>query len=152
MTSAFSKMVEGSPVPMALSSLDDRRVVEVNDAYLETFGVLREQIVGITPHDAGVRPEVLDRNRMFERLHDSGSCHEPEVVIHTPRGTKRVMLWSRKIELDGRSYALSTFLDLTAHRQAEDAARTSDALFRDLAESIEEVVWLSEIGRAPSRE
>jgi two-component system cell cycle sensor histidine kinase/response regulator CckA len=145
MTSEFSKMFEGSPVPMSLSGLDDRRVVEVNDAYLETFGVQREQIIGRTPTDVGIIPQVVDRDTLLARLHEHASLHEPEVVIDSPRGVKRVMVWSRRVELDGRSYAMTTFLDLTGHRKAEDAARASDARLRDLAESIEEVFWLTDI-------
>jgi PAS domain S-box-containing protein len=145
MTSDFSTMFEGSPVPMSLSRLDDRLVVEVNEAYLETFGVRREQIIGHTPSDVGISADVMDRDAVFAKLRENGSLHEREVVMRTPRGAKRVMLWSRRIELDGRSYAMSTFLDLTAHREAEDAARASAAQFHDLAESIEEVFWLTDV-------
>ena len=42
----FERLFRGNPSPMALSSLPDRRLVDVNDAFLRTLGYNHEEVVG----------------------------------------------------------------------------------------------------------
>ena len=77
----FVQLFQGSPVAMSLSRMCDGLVLEVNDAYLETFGVRREQIVGHTPADAGVIPISHERDSMLVRLQETRSIHVPELTV-----------------------------------------------------------------------
>jgi two-component system cell cycle sensor histidine kinase/response regulator CckA len=129
---------------MSLSRLDNGVVVEVNRAYLALFGLSEEQVLGKTPGSAGVVTDPEARTRAFERLRRGESLDEWPFTIQTQAGEKTLMLWSRAVELGGVSYALSTFLDITQRVAAEAAAHASDQRFNELADSLEEVVFLIE--------
>lgn len=104
----FTQLFQTSPVAMSLSRPDDQLVVEVNDAYLEIFGVTREQVVGHTSHQP--------------------TSHETELSITTPTGIKRIMRWSRTIVLDGTTHAISTFVDITDRLALEAQVREAQKL------------------------
>jgi PAS domain S-box-containing protein len=133
----------GNPSAMSLSRIGDTVVVEVNPAYLDVFEITRDAIVGHTFEDAGLTVDA-DRGAIFRELQVRGSMMLPDLTIHTPAGTARsVTVCLKLIEIDGIAYALSTFVDTTERKRAEAAARTSEAQFRELAEAIHEVFWLT---------
>ncbi|HET7505332.1 MAG TPA: ATP-binding protein [Kofleriaceae bacterium] len=143
----FAYAFAGSPSAMSLSRAGDTVVVEVNQAYLDTFEIDRERLIGRSLIDAGVVVENVDRAAVFAELRARGALMIPDVVIRTPAGTvKTVTVSAQLIELDGESYALSTLIDTTDRKRAEAAAATSEAQFRELAETIREVFWLTDPG------
>ncbi|HLL21865.1 MAG TPA: ATP-binding protein, partial [Kofleriaceae bacterium] len=105
------------------------------------FGVRRAEIVGRTPQGAGIAIPDGERDALFEQLRTTGSC-ERECDVSTPRGKRTLMLWCRAIDLDGERVALSTFLDITEQKRAQEEARQSDERIRELAEAVHEVFWL----------
>jgi PAS domain S-box-containing protein len=143
----FVHAFSGSPSPISLSRADDTVVVEVNQAYLSLFDVERDRIIGHTLRDAGLVVENVDREATFRELRERGAMLVPDVSIWTPAGAVKIVTVSMQlIEIDGIAYALSTFIDTTDRKLAEAAARTSEAQFRELAESIHEVFWLTDPG------
>ena len=141
----FAQAFACSPSPMSVSRLDDGIVVDVNNAYLQAFQVEREQIVEHTPASAGLVANNLDRGTAFAKLRTSESVTLADVRMSTSAGTaKTLTVSSQRIDRGDGSYVLSTFLDLTDQKQAESRAVESEAQFRELAESIHEVFWLSD--------
>ena len=133
----------GSPSPMTLVRLADSCVIEANQAYLDATGVRRDQLIGRTPVEAGVVMENVDRGAVFTDLTRGGAVMLPEVQVRLPDGSRRtVIMSSQLLDLDGAPHALSTFLDITERTQLA----TREAQFRELAESIHEVFWLTSPG------
>lgn len=139
----FQQLFDASPVALSVSELDDRRVLEVNDAYLRLFGVRRSEILGHTPADAGIVSGAGSREKMFEALRSHGSV-EAAFDVTTRSGVHNLLLWSRVIDLDGQRCALSTFIDVTSERKAHTAAYESDERLRELAETVREVFWVTD--------
>ena len=52
---------------------------------------------------------------------------------------------SKFIEIDGLPAVFSSVIDITAHKTTEQELRISEARFRQLAENIEEVFWLTDL-------
>jgi PAS domain S-box-containing protein len=140
----FQQLFHASPVALSLSSLEDGHVLEVNDAYLRTFGIRRSQILGRTPQDAGIQGATHAREQIFAALSQQGGSVEAEVDVTTAEGPRRLMLWSRVIELDGKPFALSTLLDITEQAQARAAAQASNERLRELAENVHEIFWVAD--------
>jgi PAS domain S-box-containing protein len=141
----FAHAFAGNPSAMSLSRIDDLVVVEVNQAYLDLFGLQRHEIVDHTAAQAGILIENADRRTAFDQLRREGALLIPDLTIWTPsRLLKIVTLSAQLVEIDGALHALSTFVDITDRKRAEDAARASEVQFRELAESIHEVFWLTD--------
>jgi PAS domain S-box-containing protein len=133
----FVELFHASPVALSLSRLEDASVVEVNQAYLALMGVRRSGILGKAPVVSG-----LDREAAFAKLRANGLVNE-EMTIEVPSGRRNIMLWSRIVDLDGAPHALSTFVDITERKLAENAARQNADLLREFADSIQEVFWIT---------
>ncbi len=137
-------MFEAIPVAMSLSRLDDCSVTLVNEAYTRSFGVSRQAVIGRMPADAGIVFEEGVRERCFELLRvRSGEVEGIELEAMTPLGPKVFALWSRIFDVDGVPHVLSTFIDTTQQRRAIKKSREATERFRQLAESINEVFWLT---------
>jgi two-component system cell cycle sensor histidine kinase/response regulator CckA len=140
----FTRAFFASPVAKSISRIDDRTVVEVNNAYLRTFDVSREDIIGRTPEAAGIIVGPESRAWLFATLRDKGEIRDLEVDFPTQRGISTVLMSSQVIELDGVPHALSNFVDVTARKVAQEEARTSSDRFRQLAEAVNAVFWLTD--------
>ncbi len=139
----FADIFHASPIGLSLSRIDDHTVVEINEAYATLFGVTADAVRGRTPGDAGIIPPSDLRERAFAVL-QSGKPWQAEMTCHSPAGPRTVVVHSRTLELDGVSHALTSFVDVTDHRRAVEEARSSEERFRQLAESVNEVFWLTD--------
>lgn len=141
----FSDMFHASPVPKVVTRVADWVVLEVNDAYLETFGVTREALVGHTAREAGI---VVDRSQMAElyaTVQAHGEVRNAELHCTIPSGEHRTLFLSSRMRAsDGEAVAITTFIDVTARRLAEASAQANSDRFRQLAESISQVFWLTD--------
>jgi len=139
----FVELFHASPVALSLSRMDDASVVEVNQAYLALMEMRRGAVIGKSPVDAGVHVvSPLGREAAFTKLRADGLLHE-EMTIELPSGPRNIMLWSRIVDLDGAPHALSTFVDITERKLAENTARHNADLLREFADSIQEVFWIT---------
>jgi two-component system cell cycle sensor histidine kinase/response regulator CckA len=139
----FEQIFYVSPVAMSLSRLDNRQVVEINEAYAALFGVSPEAITGRTPADVGILPPLGLRDHVFSELR-AGREVKTESEFQTPNGPKFVVLSSRAIEFDGVVYALTSFVDTTEQKVALERARSSDERLRQFVENVTEVFWLTD--------
>lgn len=134
-----------NPSPMAMSRIDDRRVVDVNDAYIRTFDFgRREDIVGQTPLDAGLIADPARSHEILARIAADGAVSSEELDVRTLADrVKTVLLSAQKVDLDGVPHLLSTFIDITDRKSAEEKALVSEQRFREIADTIDQVFWMT---------
>ncbi|HEX7680762.1 MAG TPA: PAS domain S-box protein, partial [Thermoanaerobaculia bacterium] len=113
-----------APVPFGLS-LEDGRIVDVNDAYMRLFGYSRDEIIGRTSADFGLYESLSSRATMFQRLQRDGKLADFETTMRTKSGKLRsVVISSTVISLQGKSYILGTVIDITERKRAEAEIRS----------------------------
>jgi PAS domain S-box-containing protein len=126
-----------APIPFGLSSLDDGRFVDVNDAYTRLFGYSREEIIGHTSADFGLYESFSSRATMFQRLQRDGKIADFETTMRAKSGKLRsVVISSTVISLQGKSHILGTVIDITERKRAEAEIRR---LHEDLQRHAEEL-------------
>jgi len=120
----------GSPQPLALSAFDDARVIDVNDAWVRTFGYPRADIVGRSFAEIGLWDDLAVRERMYETLRAVGSVREVECRWRKRSGEIVEVLFSgERAELAGETVLLSTCMDVTERRRAERLLLESEQRF-----------------------
>ncbi len=141
----FAKAFQASPTGNILVRFADRRVIEVNLAYLRLCGYRAEEIIGL-PFDAvPLSPSQGGWEEMWRRIVDDGGFAEADYTYWRRDGTVGYALVSaERLEIDGEEYALAVVQDMTERRVSEQALRESEGRFRQLAESIQEVFWLTD--------
>ncbi len=127
----FFKAFQCNPDPITITTLGEGRYVEVNDAFVETTGYERNEIIGCTAVEINIWANLEERDRMFRKLREQGYIHRGgEVNFRTKSGEIRPFLFSTEIiDMGGFPHLLFVTKDITSLKQAESALRLSEDKF-----------------------
>jgi PAS domain S-box-containing protein len=121
----FSKAFHASPNIVTISTLEDGRLIEVNDSFIHYSGYSREEVLGLSASDVGVWSNPEDRTRMVQTLKKQGKIRNIEVTIRTKTGEKRVGLFSADlIEIGGKPCIIGVTSDITEQKQSQEILQT----------------------------
>jgi PAS domain S-box-containing protein len=124
----FAKAFTANPAAIALTRLTDGRFLDVNDTYLGITGFLRSEVIGRTAGDLGAWPRAEDRSRFVAALRQHGSLRGWEERFRKKSGEEfHALLSAEVITVGGEDLVLSTYLDITARKRADEALRYAHA-------------------------
>ncbi|MBL7049406.1 MAG: PAS domain S-box protein [Nitrospira sp.] len=117
----FSKAFSLSPVFMIISSLEEGRFLDVNNAFLQSSGYTREEVIGRTALELGTWVDLADRAMVVETLKREGVIRNFESSMRNRSGQVMQVLFSAElIEIDGQQYILAVTLDISEHKKLQD--------------------------------
>jgi len=132
----FERLFRASPLPIAISGVDDGAVMEVNDAWTRTYGYTREEILGRNFVALGLWTDLDARRRVRDTLRAGGALRNFECRWRKKSGELAdVLLSAELVELDGERVMLSNGVDVTEQRRAEAALRETQARFAKIFQS-----------------
>jgi PAS domain S-box-containing protein len=132
-----------SPIAMCLTSGLEGRYVDANESFLRLFGFERHELVGRTTLELGIWGDPLDRERMTEKLSASDLVTDFEGSARTKHGeSRRVLLSTERVVIDGTDCFLSTILDITERKKADEALLASEKKYRQIVATAREGIWL----------
>jgi PAS domain S-box-containing protein len=116
----FSKAFRSGPTIMTISTIEEGRFIDVNDAFLRTFGYKREEVIDRTSIELGIWVDPEVRNTIVDRLTKSGTINNEEIVFRKKTGDVITMLWSKEqIDIEGRPCILTVAQDITERKKLE---------------------------------
>ena len=143
----LERMFRGSPLPIAISGIENGTVVDVNDAWTRAFGYAREELLGRTFIDIGLWVDLDARRRLRDALLGQGAVRNYECQWRKKSGEiADVLLSGDVIELGGEPVVLSTGLDVTERKRAEARLRESEARFVKIFQSSPVPIVISRLG------
>lgn len=126
-----SIMFQKAAYPAMLSRLSDGAIVDVNEAFEETFGFRRPEVIGRRHDDLNMQRDAVQRDRLSQLLRDTGRVRDYQLVLYTKSGFARIVVLNMDIvEIGGTQYALQTAQDITDRLEAEKEVRRKDELLR----------------------
>ncbi|OGU04736.1 MAG: hypothetical protein A2075_16395 [Geobacteraceae bacterium GWC2_58_44] len=127
----FCKAFRSSATVLAISSLAEGRLIEVNDAFERTFGYSRQEAVGREMSLLQIWENPGDRARFVEFLREKGEVRDFEVRFRSKSGaTVAGLLSGEVIDFNGETCLLSQINDITERKRA---AEEIEVLHTDLA-------------------
>lgn len=117
----FFRAFNEHPQPMTVTQLETGKFLFVNEAYLDTYGYTRDNLVGRTSLELNMWLSPDDRKRMIGMLKERGHINQTELVFRIHSGKIRVVLYSAKVlEIKGKQCIVSLTHDITDHKLAYD--------------------------------
>ena len=117
----FAKAFCSSPDAMAITSVMDGRLIDVNDSFVRVAGYEREEVIGRTVFDLNLWVNLSDRATLMQLLQERGEVRNLEFEFRRKSGAIAVGLFSAEmIHLMGEPYILSVTNDITERKRTEE--------------------------------
>jgi len=117
----FSKAFRSSPIFVAITSLEDGRIIDANDALIQALGYRREEIIGCTTKELGMWGDLAERDEIISHLREWGEVKNREVEFRTRAGELISTLYSADlIEIENQSFILSVILDISDRKKLQE--------------------------------
>ena len=117
----FVKVFEACPVPLAISTVVDGRIVDVNDSWLQMYGYARDEVIGRTNAELHLSIDPGARAETIRQIRSSGLVRSVEVQVRVKSGEIRDVIASAvSVALTGEEeLLLSSQVDVTDWKRAE---------------------------------
>jgi PAS domain S-box-containing protein len=120
----FSRAFQCNASLMTISTLEEGRLIEVNEAFLQTLGYERDEVIGRTAFELDIYVERSQRNDIIRAVGTNGRARNIELKVRTKAGDIRDGLYSGDvIQIKGSQLLLSVLNDTTERREAEQQRR-----------------------------
>ena len=128
----FTRVFKAVPAGLALSRRDDGRFLEINDAFERMYGYSRDEVIGRRSTDLGLWIDPEEREAYVRRVNVAGGDTRSEELHLRAKDGRAVAAQTAAqiVEFQGQEALLSSFIDVTEQRQAEDALRLSERKVR----------------------
>jgi two-component system cell cycle sensor histidine kinase/response regulator CckA len=142
----FIKVFQSNPIPMTIATIDEGRLIDVNERAVELSGYSREEMVGRTSIEIGLWACPQERDRLIEILRETGSLRDGMAHFQTRAGRVVPALWSAdRVRLGEKEVILTTIHDITDLVEAQEKLRRSEEMYRLLAENVTDVIWTADL-------
>ena len=143
----LSKVFEATPSLMAVSTLEEGILLDVNPAYLSTLGFDLLEVVGKRSVELHIfeHPEVRDNlARMTQR---EGSIHNQEVQLRTKDGRLLFGLFSAAIvEVAAQRLLITTVNDVTQLKLAEQKLQERETQLLESEQKLKQIIEGTKMG------
>jgi len=126
----FAKAFETSPDAIVMLTETDGRILALNGGAQRLLGVVRDEVVGQTTHEANVWPCAETRAGILSDLRSGQRVHEVETRLVNARGeTFDVLVSAERLSVQDQALMILVLRDVTERKRAERDLRASEEKF-----------------------
>jgi two-component system cell cycle sensor histidine kinase/response regulator CckA len=125
----FSRAFRSSPVAMTISTKDEGRYIDVNEAFLHLIERPRLGVIGYSSRQLHVWDDVADRAKIIAELDRTGKATSIETIFVSRSGSRKtVQVQAELIVLEGKQCVLAIINDVTDARVMESQLRQAQKM------------------------
>jgi PAS domain S-box-containing protein len=120
----FDRFFHNNPTPMALTSVKNMKLIDVNEAFLSTLGYKKEEIIGKKSIELDLFVDKEKQEKVAKDLIKNHSVKNIELKVNAKNGKILYGLFSGDlIQSQGKEYLLTVMVDITDRKMAEEALK-----------------------------
>jgi PAS domain S-box-containing protein len=129
------QILDFSNEPVAISSLRDQKLIEVNAAFLERTGYTREEVIGRSSVELGLLENESVYRHLRQELESTGMVKRRTIRFKCKNGALGLGNISSTVRrFDGQPCIISFISDITESVRAQEELRRSERRFRSYIE------------------
>ena len=110
---SFTKVFRSSPTPFSITTLEEGRFLDINDAFEKHYGYSRQDLIGRTMADAGPWANSNERPRVLDEIRWQGTARRLIIRLRKSSGEAvDTIISAESVELDGRECLLAVCEDV----------------------------------------
>jgi len=130
----FASAFRSSPDPIAISTLEEGRYLDVNESFCRTMQYSREEAIGKTSEELNIWAEKKERLLHNKELIESGYIRDKELQFFTKNGEIKTMLVSAElVEFWSQTCVLTVGKDITDRQKIQVALEEANRQLQHLA-------------------
>jgi len=134
---------------MTIATLDEGRLIDVNERAIELSGYSREELIGRTSVELGLWAHPDERDRLIAQIREQGFLRDGLAHFRTSAGRVAPALWSAdRIRMGDNEVILTTIHDISQQVEAQEKLRRSEEKYRLLAENVTDIIWTADLNLA----
>jgi PAS domain S-box-containing protein len=144
----FERAFSASQLMNTITVMDTGEVVDVNKAFLDTFGYTRQEVIGRSTKDLSVYQNAETRARIVKELEENGKVTSKELRGRAKNGEEIIGLMSASVmTVKGIRHVVSSINNVTAIKKMEEELRAKNLMLSTQQEvSIDGILSVDEAG------
>lgn len=142
----FSKAFSNSPFAFIITSLEEGRIFEVNEAFINISGYTLEDVINNNIFNLNIWVDLEDRSFFIQQLKEKKEVNKLECRFRIKTGEIRIALISASVfYIENMPYILSSINDITNQKKAETELRKSEELYRAIIQASPDNITISDL-------
>lgn len=142
----FYKVFYNNPVPAIISSIEDEKIIQVNDAFINFTGYSKELLIDNSINHFDFFVDRARNLKVRETLYKRGFIKNQDTLIRISSGKIRnCIVSSEKIIFKDEPHIVSMAFDITPQKKALKALRESEMRYRVLTGNMLDMISESDV-------
>ncbi len=138
----FEQLFNVNPDAVIITNASTGKLIQVNLGCAKLFGFTMDMVLGKTATELNLWGSIEDRGRFVAETNEKGNLTDFETKLRRMDGTLfDAIVSTTTIDINGTPHIISVVHDISTRKQYEEALCRSEALYHDLVETSQDLIW-----------